>query len=106
MHPMPKPESASTRLPRGTKPVAQAFLTALDAVPEASRAAVSKASLGMIRDELKSRREVQRAARSGLAAPTKTARRAQAVPKTRAKKRGRIEAGGVETGADETASRS
>lgn len=81
---MAKQASAATRLPRGTKPVAQAFLTALDAVPEASRAAVSKASLAMIRDELKTRREKQRAARSGSAAPTKTARNAKAVRGTRA----------------------
>ena len=61
---MAKAETASTRLPRGTKPVAQAFLAALDAVPDASRAAVAKAAQTMIRDELKARREKQRATRS------------------------------------------
>ena len=45
------------RAPRGTKPVSQAFFTALDAVPEASRAAVAKAAQAMIRDELKGRKE-------------------------------------------------
>jgi len=54
---MSKAETMTTRLPRGTRPVSQAFLTALDAVPDASRAAVAKAAQAMIRDELKARRE-------------------------------------------------
>ncbi len=62
---MAKAETASTRLPRGTKPVAQAFLAALDSVPEMSRAAVAKAAQAMIRDELKARREKERANRVG-----------------------------------------
>jgi hypothetical protein len=53
---------SSTRLPRGTKPVAQAFLAALDALPEVSRSAVAKAAQAMIRDELKTRRDKQRKA--------------------------------------------
>jgi TRAP-type C4-dicarboxylate transport system substrate-binding protein len=59
---MAKAETASTRAPRGTKPVSQAFFTALDAVPEAQRAAVAKAAQVVIRDELKLRREKVKAA--------------------------------------------
>src|SRR3954469_20820428 len=54
--------SATTRAPRGAKPVAQAFLAALDSVPEAARSAVAKAAQVMIRDEIKSRREKAKAA--------------------------------------------
>lgn len=65
-------EKTSSRLPRGTKPVVQAFLTALDGVPEASRPAVAKAAQAMIRDELKLRRSKQVSARpaSKRAGPT------------------------------------
>jgi hypothetical protein len=61
---MAKAESAAAtgRAPRGTKPVAQAFLSALDSVPEDARAAVAKAAQGMIRDELKNRRDKLKAA--------------------------------------------
>ena len=59
---MPKTESTTTRAPRGTKPVMAAFFAALDATPEASRAAIAKAAQVMIRDELKSRREKVKAA--------------------------------------------
>ncbi len=45
------------RAPRGTKPVAQAFFAALDSIPEATRSAVSKAALAMIRDEMKVQKE-------------------------------------------------
>lgn len=80
---MAKAETASTRLPRGTKPVAQAFLAALDSVPEMSRAAVAKAAQTMIRDELKARREKERANRT--AAPkrggTMRAKAAASAPK-------------------------
>ena len=54
---MLKAETTATRAPRGTKPVSQAFFTALDSVPEAVRSAVARAAQIMIRDELKSRRE-------------------------------------------------
>lgn len=54
---MAKAESRSNRLPRGTKPVAQAFIAALDTIPQASRAAVARAAQALIRDELKARRE-------------------------------------------------
>jgi TRAP-type C4-dicarboxylate transport system substrate-binding protein len=63
---MPKMESISTRAPRGTKPVMAAFFTALDATPEASRAAIAKAAQVMIRDELKMRREKVKAAAEKL----------------------------------------
>ncbi len=54
---MAKADTSAARSPRGTKPVAQAFFTALDQVPEASRPAVAKAAQAMIRDEFKMRRE-------------------------------------------------
>ena len=38
---MPKTNSARARLPRGTKPVIQAFFEALDAIPESLRADVA-----------------------------------------------------------------
>src|SRR4051794_2644484 len=54
--------AATGRAPRGTKPVAEAFLTALESVPEDARAAGAKAAQGMIRDELKNRRDKLKAA--------------------------------------------
>jgi carnitine O-acetyltransferase len=51
----------STRAPRGTKPVVQAFFSAVDAIPEASRSAVTKAALLMIRDEMKVQRDKMKA---------------------------------------------
>jgi hypothetical protein len=54
--------TATARAPRGAKPVAQAFLAALDSVPEAARSAVAKAAQLMIRDEIKNRREKVKAA--------------------------------------------
>ena len=54
-------ETPATRLPRGTKPVTQAFFAALDSIPESSRPAVAKAAQAMIRDELKNRRDKQKA---------------------------------------------
>jgi len=100
---MAKQAPASTRLPRGTKPVAQAFLTALDTVPEQSRAAVSKAALSMIRDEIKASRERQRASRSESAASAKTARGPKTGRRTRVTKRERPEANAADTNAAETA---
>ena len=47
-------ETASTRLPRGTKVVQQAFFTALYGVADAQRPAVAKAALATIRDQLRS----------------------------------------------------
>ncbi len=54
---MAKTESTAARSPRGTKPVAQAFFSALDTIPEAARAAVAKAAQAMIRDQIKLQRE-------------------------------------------------
>lgn len=54
---MLKAETTSSRAPRGTKPVSQAFFTALEAIPDASRAAVAKAAIVMIRDEMKARKD-------------------------------------------------
>ena len=54
--------TATTRAPRRAKPVAQAFLAALDSVPEAARSAVAKAAQVIIRDEIKNRREKLKAA--------------------------------------------
>jgi len=89
---MPKTPSPSTRAPRGSKPVSQAFFTALDAVPETSRAVVAKAAQGMIKDELKARLEKTKAlaAKNKASAPAKAKRAAMpdAKPAT-AKRRGR-----------------
>ncbi len=71
--------TATTRAPRGTKPVAQAFFAALDSVPEAARSAVAKAAQAMIRDELKNRRDKLRTAKAKARGP-EAARR---TPKTR-----------------------
>ena len=54
---MAKIEAMAARSPRGTKPVAQAFFSALEVIPETNRAAVSKAALAMIRDQIKLQRE-------------------------------------------------
>ena len=66
---MPKASTARARLPRGTKPVIQAFFDALDAIPDASRAEVAKAAHAGIRDALKAEREQakQERAREGSA---------------------------------------
>lgn len=81
---MAEPANSSTRLPRGTKPVVQAFLAALDAVPEVSRPAVAKAAQMMIRDELKARREKQRQAPKSVAAKPakKSTAKSKAAPTT------------------------
>ena len=81
---MLKAAATATRAPRGTKPVSQAFFTALESIPEMSRAAVAKAALTMIRDEMKTRKEKLKVAtakekekaRSAPAAPAKTTSKA------------------------------
>jgi hypothetical protein len=103
---MAKQAPVSTRLPRGTKPVGQAFLNALDTVPEQSRAAVSKAALSMIRDEIRASREKQRASRSGSAASAKPAPSPKTGRRTRVTKRERPEADASGTNATETVSKS
>jgi hypothetical protein len=59
---MAKAEITATRAPRGAKPVSQAFFTALESLPEASRTAVAQAAQATIRDGLKARREKVKAA--------------------------------------------
>jgi hypothetical protein len=54
---MAKAETTVARAPRGTKAVSQAFFTALDVIPEASRDAVAKAAQVMIRDQIKLQRQ-------------------------------------------------
>ena len=59
---MLKAEVTASRAPRGSKPVSQAFFTALESIPEALRSAVARSAQVMIRDELKARREKIKAA--------------------------------------------
>ncbi len=54
---MAKPDTTTARSPRGAKPVSQAFFTTLESIPEATRPAVTKAALAMIRDQIKVQRE-------------------------------------------------
>ncbi len=54
---MAKAETTTARSPRGAKPVSQAFFTALETIPEASRVAVAKAAQALIRDQMKTQRE-------------------------------------------------
>jgi hypothetical protein len=65
--------TTSARAPRGTKALTQAFFSAAAAIPEPQRAAVIKAALSGIRDELKAVREKAAAAKakSKSAAPAK-----------------------------------
>ena len=79
---MAKTETMSTRSPRGTKPVSQAFFSALENIPAASRAAVAKAAQAMIRDELKTQRDATKAA----AVKQKTAQSLATKKSTAAKK--------------------
>ena len=69
------------RAPRGTKSLAQAFFAAADNIPEAQRAAVIKAALALIRDDLKVARE--------KAAGAKTKAKGKPATATPAKKMGR-----------------
>jgi hypothetical protein len=73
---MLKAKSASTRAPRGSKTVSQAFFTALEDVPEASRAVVS--------NELKAMREKAKVAAAKIKA------RAPVKAKRIAKKNGKV----------------
>jgi len=54
----------SSRAPRGTKLLAQAFFAAADEIPEGQRDAVVKAALSAIRDTLKVNREKARATKA------------------------------------------
>jgi hypothetical protein len=98
--------AATGRAPRGTKPVAQAFLAALESVPEDARAAVAKAAQGMIRDELNNRRDKLKAAAAKDKARRPIAAKRQSKPPaaegakpaaaTPAKRRGRKQAAAPE----------
>ncbi len=79
---MAKADSSTAR-PRGTKPVSQAFFTALDSVPAAQQSAVGKAALAMIRDEIRNRRDKQKAMAAKAKASGKVA---TAAPKTTPRK--------------------
>jgi hypothetical protein len=68
---MSKAETQSSRLPRGTKPVAKAFFDALDSVSEAQQATVARAALALIREELKTRQAKVKSATSGRRAASK-----------------------------------
>jgi hypothetical protein len=57
---MAKSEATTARSPRGAKPVSQAFFTALETIPDATRAAVGKAAVAIIRDQMKMQREKAR----------------------------------------------
>ncbi len=59
---MAKTDTTMARSPRGTKPVSQAFFAALDGIPETNRAAVAKAALGMIREQMTLQRDKAKAA--------------------------------------------
>jgi len=50
-------EQKPKRAPRGSGPVSQAFLKALESIPAHSQVEVAKAALVLIRDELKGRRD-------------------------------------------------
>jgi hypothetical protein len=67
-------DDTRTRAPRGTRNVAQAFFTALDALSVGQQAAVATAALASIRDALKARRLKAReaAAKAKAKAPAKT----------------------------------
>jgi hypothetical protein len=69
---MAKVATPSNRLPRGTKPVAQAFFQALDKIAQASRSAVARAAQTLIRDELRADREKQKALRAVSKSVTST----------------------------------
>lgn len=84
---MAESPTAPTRLPRGTKPVAQAFFTALATVPDAQRFAVARAAQILIRDGMRMQRQKARASALSAAAPSPVKRAAAAGPKTAAKRR-------------------
>jgi hypothetical protein len=71
-----------TRLPRGSRPVADAFLTALDAIPVNSRSDVAKAALGIVKEGLAQRKDVarQEAATAKASKRPVAAKRATAKP--------------------------
>jgi hypothetical protein len=82
---MAKAETTRAKAPRGTRNVTAAFFSALDAIPEDSRAAVAKAAHAAIRDQLKAQREKAKAAKAKAAGTTgrRTGARTAAKPTAR-----------------------
>jgi hypothetical protein len=81
-------DPGTTRAPRGTKPVVASFFSALNEVPETQRAAVAKAAIASIRNEISVNRDAARAkAKAPAKATRKTARVKQASPKKAASKK-------------------
>ena len=56
--------TSGARAPRGTKTLMQAFFSAADGIPEATRADVVKSALAAIRDQLKDVREKAKVAKA------------------------------------------
>ena len=92
--------AASSRAPRGTRVLTQAFFSAADEIPESQRDAVVQAALASIRDTLKEARDKAKTARTkakagrpprGQTAEPTRARRSSATKgrKTGAVRRGR-----------------
>src|SRR3954471_12190969 len=106
--------AASSRAPRGTRVLTQAFFSAADEIPEGQRDAVVKAALASIRDTLKETREKAKAAKAkakaggpsrGRTAETTRTRRPSAAKgrKPGAARRGRPPARQVSEASDEAA---
>ena len=74
--------SENTRLPRGARPVAEAFLTALDTIPAKSRQDVAKAALGIVKEGVAQRKGAaqQEAATAKVSKIPITAKRAASAP--------------------------
>jgi len=68
---MARTATTSTRAPRGTKIVADAFFAACDDIPEPQRANVTKAALTMIRDRMKDSRDKAKVAKDKQKATAK-----------------------------------
>jgi hypothetical protein len=82
--------AAATRAPRGTKILAQAFFEAADGIPEPQRAAVVKAALAAIRDQLKdtlAKAKVTKAKTKAAAGKATPARRPKAAAPAAKKQR-------------------
>jgi hypothetical protein len=71
--------TASGRAPRGTKVLAQAFFAAAEDIPEHSRAAVIKAALAAIREQMKGDREKAKAVKEKAKVAAGSPRRAKVV---------------------------
>jgi hypothetical protein len=77
--------AASSRAPRGTRVLTQAFFAAAEEIPEGQRDAVVKAALALIRDTLKEAREKAKAAKAKAKAGSPSrSRTAEPARRTRA----------------------